>query len=215
MASQTLGRTNTAYPPVWLSLGVPTEAESIPGFIEAAIGASTVLDVSVQPALWGGRLRHESCPLLVSGGMDIERATDQRHAADLIQAEMLQILSALGHDRIEFYCLKLRRALEEFQLAGAFEALESARQDSHIRHLGLWIAGPAYAILPSWQFHDAFEAVVVSSVDIATVAPFAADRRVGVIEAGPLRQASDVWLAPVRSVEEINTAMAQAMGALA
>lgn len=206
MESELLGRTNKAYPPVWLSLAVPSESESIPALLDAAVTCSTVLDISSQPALWGGRLRKENCTLLASGGVDLERATDEKQAGDLTQAHLIQILSALGHEQIEFYFLKVRRALEEFQLAGAFAALEMARQEGHVSHIGLWVDGPALAVLPTWQFHDAFEVVILREEHLKTLAPFAAERRVGIVYAGDDAMGSYTWLATVRSADEAKRA---------
>lgn len=203
MESELLGRTNKAYPRVWLSLAVPTDSAAITSLLDAAVGSSTVLDISSQPALWGGRLRKENSTLLASGGLDIERATDEKHAGDLIQAQLIQILSSLGHEQIEFYFLKVRRALEEYQLSGAFAALEMARQEGHIGHIGLWVDGPALAILPTWQFHDAFEAVILKEHHLATLAPFAAERRVGVVVLGENQVSAYTRLTTVRSADEV------------
>jgi len=205
--AQLLGRTNKAYPPVWLSLSVPKNSDEIPSFIDAALEAKTVLEVSSQPALWGNRLRHENAELIISGGQDLEVATDEKHAADLTQAHLLQLLSSLGHEGIEFYFLKVKRALEEFQIAGAFAALEAARQEGHIAHLGLWVAGPALAVLPVWQFHDAFEVVLLNNEARTTLATLATERRVGVVVHGDDRPTGATWLAPVNSAKEIREAV--------
>lgn len=135
-------------------------------------------------------LRKEECTFLYRGGEDIEVATDERHASHLLQAQLIQVLSCLGRPQIDFFCFKVRKGLEEFQINGALSALEEARQDGLVKWIGLSSEGPALAALGTWQFHDAFDVVLVSrshfdQTDYATLAPLAIERRVGVVTTKP------------------------------
>ena len=194
VADALLGRTNRAFPPVWLSLSMPHAGGegAIDALAQAARGAGVPIDVSGNPALWGGRLRGDDGLFLTAiSTAGYERATDDRHAGDLMQAHLLETLSAIGRERIDVYFLRVRRAVDEFQIAGALEALEIARQDGHVRHLGLVCDGSSLATLGMWQFHDAFDLLLVprshhDDEAYRTLAPLARERRVGIVTSRPL-----------------------------
>jgi len=145
-----------------------------------AIHAKVPLEVSRNTVYWSQFFRGDTeATLMQIGTGELEWAVDSKHAADLVQAHILQTLSAIGREWVDFYFLRSRRALEEFQLSGAFEALESARREGHIRFLGLYADGPAQATIANWQFHDAFE--VLCTEPNETLEAMAHDRRVGVL----------------------------------
>ena len=120
-----------------------------------------------------------------------ERANDDRHAGDLIQAHLIETLSSIGREWIDVYFLRVRRAVDEAQLSGALEAMELARQEGHIRYLGIVCDGSSLATLGMWQFHDAFDLLLVprnhyDDEAYRTLAPLARERRVGVVTSRPL-----------------------------
>lgn len=189
-----LGRTNETFPSVWLSLSA-AQGSFEDGWADrlarSAVEQGTVVDVSSNPALWGGAIRGTDATIMTMGGLDIERATDERHAGDLVQAQLLEHLSAIGREHVDFYFLRVRRALEEYQIHGALKSLEMGRQEGHIRFVGLCCDGPSLAVLGTWQFHDAFDTVLIprnhydtSAYD--TLSPMARERRVGVVTSRPL-----------------------------
>ncbi|RYD60365.1 MAG: hypothetical protein EOP84_37070, partial [Verrucomicrobiaceae bacterium] len=101
MAETLLGRTNRAFPPVWLSLSMPHEGgeEAIESLVSSARAAEVPLDVSGNPALWGGRLRGDDSLFLTQiSTAEYERASDDRHAMDLVQAHLIETLSAIGRE---------------------------------------------------------------------------------------------------------------------
>lgn len=184
MASERLGRTNQTFPKVWLRLVASPEIGDLSSHIATASAQGTVLDISSSPALWGGQMRGTESLLMVKGGWEIERAPDEKTACDLVQAHLIQILSAIGREWIDFFFLQVRRGLEEFQITGALQALESARQEGHIKFLGLSAEGPGLAVQGVWQFHDAFEVVLLNEPDDGLV-QLAQSRRVGIVTAYP------------------------------
>ena len=194
MAETLLGRTNRAFPPVWLSLSLPHAGgeEAIDALVGAAQNAGVPLDLGGNPALWGGRMRGDDSLFLTAlSTTGYERATDDRHASDLIQAHLIETLSAIGRETIDVYFLRVRRAVDEFQIAGVLEAMEMARQEGHVRYLGLCCDGPSLAALGMWQFHDAFDLLLVprnhqDDEAYRTLAPLARERRVGVVTSRPL-----------------------------
>ena len=198
MNTPLLGRTNRAFPPIWLSLSVPhggfTEEFSSTDLVSAAVETGSPIDVTSQPALWGGALRQiksEDSTLMMIGGQTMERASDEKHAMDLTQAHLIETLSSVGRESIDFYFLRVRRAVEEQQINGALEALELAKQEGHIKHLGIYAEGPGLSVLGMWQFHDAFETLLVArnhydSQKFDQLAPLAKERRVGVVTCQPL-----------------------------
>ena len=209
MADTLLGRTNRAFPPVWLSLSMPHSggSEAIDALVASARGANVPLDVSGNPALWGGRLRGDDSLFLTAISTNgYERANDDRHAMDLIQAHLIETLSAIGREWIDVYFLRIRRAVDEAQLSGALEAMELARQEGHIRHLGIVCDGSSLATLGMWQFHDAFDLLLVprnhyDDEAYRTLAPLARERRVGVVTSRPLNWG---WGLPFTALEPLS-----------
>lgn len=179
MASDILGRTNQAFPKRWIRLvGFPDLMPS--DQVASALKDKTVIDISANPALWGGQMRGTEALLMTRGGMEIERAPDEKAACDLIQAHLIETLSAIGREHIDFYFLQVRRALEEFQINGALQALENAKQEGHIKFLGLAAEGHGLAVQSVWQFRDAFEVLLLKEPD-AGLQGLAQERRVGVV----------------------------------
>jgi aryl-alcohol dehydrogenase-like predicted oxidoreductase len=179
--------------------------------VDALAAANVPIDISTRPILWGGTIRAKDRTFLARGTADYERATEHAHAMDLVQSHLIETLSCIGREMIDFYLLPIRRATEEFQISGALEALESARQDGHIRFLGLMAEGPSLATLATWQFHDAFEVIGIQQTrldDTESLVPLAKDRRVGIIEFGSNPMSfGQVRVAPVRSAGDVLSAV--------
>lgn len=193
MRTDVLGRTNQAFPPVWLSLSAPQVAPQdgwAGPLVEAALATGAPLDITAQPALWGGMMRGTDATLSIILDAGIDRAYSAAHAGDLIQASFVQFLSAIGRESVDFFFLRIRSAREEFQTNGALEMLESLRQEGHLRFLGLAVAGSALAARSLWQFHDAFDVILFPqhprSSAGPSLTPLAQERRVGVVGAQPL-----------------------------
>lgn len=189
-----LGRTNEAFPRVWLSLSVPNEGFRDSSSADLALAARATglpIDISTQPALWGGALRGGEDTLLTFGGKYLTTAHDEKNALDLTQAHLIETLSALGRETVDVYALTVRKPLEEWQINGALEALEDARQEGHIRHFALHAEGSGLAALGFWQFHDFAEILAVPRNPVMheaydTLAPLAAERRAGILATAPL-----------------------------
>lgn len=191
-----LGRTNLECRGPWLRPVAGPDPASLANAIHGS-GVEAV-DISTQPALWGGLLRAYRGWFLSCSSYDLERATTDRHAADLIEAHLIETLSAAGRPCIDFYCLRIRYRLQEFQLAGALEALESAREEGMVRFVGLAAEGPA--AMSAWQLHDAFEILLAEGEHLKALQPMARERRVGIIGGQDLR------LIRVSSVQELEIA---------
>lgn len=193
MPATVFGRTNVTVPPVWLSLAPPHVPNE--GWLDELVGSALEgncpIDVSGQPGLWGGALRGKEACILTIGDGGISRATEEAHAMHLLQAHLIETLCAVGRETLDYYFLRIRGRLEEYQINGALTALELARQEGHLRYLGICCDGPAMATLAAWQFHDAFEALLIprnhyDQDDYKALSPLAHERRVGVITSRPL-----------------------------
>lgn len=190
--AELLGRTNQAFPSIWFQPSIPADPTEISSLIGAILETGAPIDVSSQPALWGGQMRGTDRTLVCRSSLDYARATDEGHATYLLQAHLIETLSCVGREYFDFYFLRIRNAVEEFQISGALQAMELARQEGHIRFLGIACDGPALATLGQWQFHDAFDTLLVrrnplDSSDYDTLAPIARERRVGIVTTGSLR----------------------------
>lgn len=150
-------------------------------------------------------MRGTDALLMTLSSTDVERAVSQEHAADLVQAHVIETLSAVGREYLDFYFLRVREGLQEFQVNGALEALEAFRQAEHIRYLGIACDGPPMATLGVWQWHDGFEVLLITDMSYRTykaydsLAPLAIERRVGIVTPDDLIK--------VTTPEEIRQAM--------
>lgn len=165
------------------------------------------IDATGNTALWGEAFRGQQAEFIAFGGLEIETAQDEKHAADMVQAHLLQVLSALGRESLEVYALRVRRAVEEFQIRGALSALENSREEGLLRFFGLKAEGPSPAILSVWQFHDAFELLFCHRSDESQeswemLSRMAGQRRVGVVATDTASQEGTV-LMPVTTAEEV------------
>lgn len=199
------GRTNIEVADMWLR---PVASEDPQSLARAVFESGLPLDLSSQPALWGGILRNEpgfeSRFVVGRSSTDFEKATDESHAVHLVHAHLIEVLSSLGRPMLDVYFVRIRRGLEEFQINGVIQALEMAREDGLIRFAGLFAEGPSLVVRSIWQFHDAFEcALLPEGSDGDELVPLADQRRVGVVrsESGPTR------LVTVRTVAEVEAAV--------
>ena len=116
---------------------------------------------------------------------------------------MIQVLSSIGREVLDVYFLRIRGPVQEFRVDGALEALEAARQEGHIRFVGLCCDGAPTAALTLWQAHDAFDLVMAPSTltdhrAFDTVAAHARRQRAGIVAArsmdglgdGPLQESA-------------------------
>lgn len=144
------------------------------------------LDISPAPAIWGRFLRETANTLQVAVASPtnwLVHAPDARIAANFVQSHIVEVLCAIGRPQIEYYFLSVREPLSEAQLSGALEALEIARQEGQISHMGLAAWGNPLTVLALWRTHDAFEVVLLPDTAEATetLLPEARTRRAGVI----------------------------------
>jgi hypothetical protein len=195
-----------------LRLALPRTTVELDALLEAASEANVPIDITSQPSLWGARIRPDNRFLTYVSSSHFENSVDEAHAANLVQADLIQTLSAIGHETIDIYFLRIRRAIEEFQINGILEALESARQEGHIRFIGLCCDGGPFAALSLWQFHDAFDVLQVpqnpfdhDAYDQLT--PLARERRVGVVSSKTLDWLGDRPFETPTRAEERTTAI--------
>ena len=187
MASDLLGRTNRAFPRAWHSLALPSDApeeQATGALANAIVRAGSVIDITSAPALWGGLMRGTEALLMIRGGSEIENAPSEKIACDLIQAHLVQILSAIGREWIDFYFLQIRDDLPDHQIDGALRALENAKQEGHVRHLGIECLGVADRVLRLWGRRDAFEVALLHAEDSDLIG-HANVRRVGIVATYP------------------------------
>lgn len=181
MSNGLFGRTNETFPAKWLSLIFRQNAARPADLVEAALQARTVLDISTNPALWCGQMRGTDAVLMATGSNDLERAENEQQSHDFVQAHLIEILCAVGREHLDFYFLRLRQPLQEFQISGALIALEACRQEGNIRFTGV-AAESISATLNMLQFHDAFEAILLDEgIPRAPAKLLAKQRRMSII----------------------------------
>lgn len=199
------GRTNIELADTWLR---PVAGEDPQAVARAVFDSGLPLDLSSQPALWGGALRnepgYESRFVVGRSSTDFEKATDESHTVHLVHAHLIEVLSSLGRPMLDIYFVRIRRGLEEFQINGVIQALEMAREDGLLRFAGLFAEGPSLVVRSVWQFHDAFEcALLPEGSHGEELVPLAEQRRVGVVRS----ESGSTRLVTVRSVSEVEAAV--------
>ncbi|MCU0317081.1 MAG: hypothetical protein MUC92_10860 [Fimbriimonadaceae bacterium] len=179
------GRTNQVVPRFWYR---PELGGASPDELADAISGTRqpVVDFSGNQALWGHAFRGKDVRAMTTWGLDLETANSESHASDLLGAHLIQSLSAIHRTTIDFYFLRIRRTLEEYQLIGALETLEVAKQDGLVQSICLFADGPSIAVQGVWRFHDAFEALLIrrnptKEGEFQGLEPLAKERRVGVL----------------------------------
>lgn len=157
---------------------------------ELARQSQRPLEVSSSLAVWGHHLRGADVPFIGNVGADVSQSADSASASRLVQASLLALLSAIGKETLTFCFLPVKSALEEFQILGALEALEQAREEGLVQFTGIRAVKSPFSVQSVWQFHDAFEAVMIPRIPSGssekTLIPLAESRRVGVVLAQPL-----------------------------
>lgn len=177
-----LGRTNRTWPDTWWRLGGLAGRESIS---ESLRSAPRPVLASGSPSVWANELRGAGCEWLVAGSASAESAPNEAEAAGRIMGEVCSAVSCSPDAEIAIWFLTVRRAWEEYQINGALAGLADAREEGLIKHIGIHIAGPAFAVAGLWRFHDAFELVLSSpGPDFAQVVATAMERRVGIVQDG-------------------------------
>lgn len=152
-------------------------------------------------------MRGTEATVMGISNVDLALAMDEPHAHDLVQAHLIETLCSLGREYLDFYFLSISSPLKESQISGALIALESARQESHIRFSGL-SAVEASAAMGVWQFHDAFEAVLISEGQgSGPLRLMAKSRRAAIVTRNGEARLGEAALISVSTPEEIDRAM--------
>lgn len=196
-----LGRTNSSFDECWYRPVASGDSRELAGaLIQAAVGHGDrfVIDVSSQPALWGGLLAGFAGSFLSRSSRDLEGAHNATSGANLVEAHLIETLSSLGRPRLDFYVLRVRGPLREVVVEGVLGALESAREDGMVRFLGIEAEDEA-ATQAIWDRHDAFEIALLGSGSL--LEGFAAERRVGVVH--PDDQATGTRILTVSSAHHV------------
>jgi len=198
-----LGRTNWAAPPVWFA-PVCDRLDQAQAILDALPPGSVVAisgPVVAQACLGRDVVK------LFDVGHAYEGAANAGHAADLVAADLMQAMSLAGASSGLLVTMPVRQAMWGGQMDGALRALEGARQDGIVRHLGLRIAGPWGLVEPAWRSHDAFEFVVCPATLAEQASGLASERRVGLVSAGasPFGQAT---LVEVQTRDDLATHLA-------
>ncbi len=150
-----------SFPAIWLRLVAPVGDErAIRELVECAARSGTVLDISASPALFGGYMRATHAALMAVGPNDLARAVDDEQAHSLVLAHLVETLSAIGREYVDFYFLKVDGTLREDQISGALVALKEARDQGNLRYIGI-AAKDSRSALAVMHLHDVFDAVVV------------------------------------------------------
>lgn len=186
------GRTNKEVPPLWFRLLGTDENGEIKGYLEKNC---CVVDIGSSPGFWGHHLRGTQCEIMMKGGWEVRQGTNEAHASDLLNGSLVESLSILGRESVDYYFWQYQESLAEHQVQGTLRALEQAKEEGTIKHYGLSLEGSVTSALSMWRFHDAFECVLLERTPVqeSNFQAFyseAKKKRVGVVA-----QAVHEWIA--------------------
>lgn len=192
---EAFGRTNLTVPGVWFEVSAD----------DATIPAG-VLSVTSSPAVIGHRISGRSdVRCLTYSGFAYEKSDSEYHAATLLSADLLGLISSLARGPLDFFALQIRRSLDEYQIHGCLSALVDLKEQGLVHSVGLAISGPIYAVLTTWRFHDAFDFVVTppaGTKDHQVAVEHAEARRVGIVTPGATDSPRHVSLVPISQAKE-------------
>lgn len=151
---------------VWLRLAVPQNPRDgwLEALADAAARAETVLDVTASPGLFGGALRRRSGERMVVGP-PLEGSLSFARAEAAAQAHVIEVLSAIGRERIDYYFARPGAvAADSPGFEGALAAYSAMRDQGHIGALGLW--GD-----PAWLERAPFDWIAADRAESERLAP--------------------------------------------
>lgn len=105
--------------------------------VAEVLKTNTVLDISVQPGLWGGLMRGTEAKLMASSDPHLDRASSVSHAGMFVEGEVIQFLSAIGREHLDYYAVCPSSLLSESQIEGMNLSVADLRENGHIRKFGL------------------------------------------------------------------------------
>jgi predicted aldo/keto reductase-like oxidoreductase len=129
-----------------------------------------------------------------------------------LEANLIELMTSLNRSIIDFYFLDPRASLEDFQLDGALQALETARAEGQVRYLGFSALDNVLSAKLMWTLRDAFEALALrfdeDDPDPGGLLHLARERRVGILTLRPTAGLSygDCCLVPVSKPEHCASA---------
>lgn len=204
---QTFGRTNAKVPRTWIQ---PLLGFDVPQFIESHLADDSIIDISGNLGVLGYQLQQTSCRISVQAGRTVEGSDSEEGAYHAMSAEILQVISALGRQKVDFFYWRYHRALEEFQINGAIRALADGKEEGLIDFVGLRLEGHPLVAMSLIRFHDAFETLMLPQAigDAEALVEDARARRIGIVWYGSLTLSNqlnseqDAILVPAQSIEE-------------
>lgn len=187
MSQDVFGRTNVRVPRLWFG---PLPGGDQEALIEEICQEPAIIDVSAGAGRYGHLLHGKDVMVCSFGGTDLSRATGGEHAASLLGAHLIETLSSIGRASVDFYFLRLKDRLGENVLNGALNCLDDAKNDEVVRFIGLYAEGESTIVQSMWQFHDAFEAVMIPrnpqrEQEYQALAAMAIEKRVGLASCHP------------------------------
>lgn len=75
--------------------------------------------------------------LIAGGGVEVLGATSRDHAADLLHAHLIQVLSSIGREYLDVLCLPISRPLPEHAVLGALSGARAAQTEGLVGSLTL------------------------------------------------------------------------------
>lgn len=135
--------------------------DDLPAHKNFKANESVVYDITTSPAYWGSRLGSDEDLIMVQGGRDVADAADQVSATNLIQAHLIEVMSAIGRPYLDYYFFQVRRELTPLQVQGAVSALKNAKEEGHIKCLGIALTGSTQSALEFWRANPIFDVALI------------------------------------------------------
>jgi hypothetical protein len=150
-------------PSTWIRLTTPPwDSAEVARFKDQKSQGHVVFDITTSPAYWGSMLGSHEDLVMIQGGPDVAHAADQMSAANLVQAHLIEAMSAIGRPYLDFYFFQIRQELAPDKSVGAVHALKNAQEEGHIRNLGLAADSPKPA-LDFWQSNQIFDIALLKA----------------------------------------------------
>lgn len=180
----------------WIWPAWPESTIAQDRLIEILYSTRNPLFVSNLAGLWGGRVDLAQRFVAAECHVKLHETLGQSHAANLVQANLIELISCLGVESLGAFGLVIEQGIGEAQIAGFLEAAESGRQEGFVQSLALIVRASERVVRSVWQVHDAFDFLVFPSAtdDLDSLEAMARDRRASVVSPTPSESADfQVW----------------------
>lgn len=168
----------------------------------------SVIDISGFMASAGEALRRSTSRWLVSLDLSLERLLVPSQAADFTQAALLEALCSCGRPPLEMVAIRSSGVWRDDVIDAALATILEAKEEGLVNLIAIECVGNPLATVANWQFHDAFDLLIVGADLDATSLITLAERRHTPVALRGLRLQGRFGIMSVSTAEQVDAILA-------